>query len=320
MRAAVIRRFGPPEVVHVQEIPTPKPKPRELLIAVHASTVSVADHRLRARDIPRGLGLLVTPVVGAWRPRRRVLGTDVAGVVAAVGRNVTTFAPGDEVIAGTKRMGGHAQYAAVPAADVVRKPANLSFEDSAALIFGGHTALAYLGRVTLGPQSAVLVNGASGAVGTAVVQLAARAGARVTGVCSGVNAELVRSLGAAEVIDYTREDFAARDSRYDVIVECVGNAPFSRVAHLIKPGGALLQVIIDLRSMLAGPRQTRRTGILVTSREAKASLADLVAFAEAGELRPVVDRTHDLDDIVEAHRYVDTGRKRGNVVVRIPHP
>lgn len=323
MRAAVTDRFGPPEVVRVADVPRPVPRPDEVLIRVRASTVSVADHRLRARDVPRGLSLLVTPVLGAFRPRIHTLGMDMAGVIETVGSEVTSFAPGDEVIAvDDKQMGGHAQYAVVRAAGVVaRRPANLSFEDSAALVFGGTTAIVFLRLVDLGPGKAVLVNGASGAVGTAVVQLAARTGARVTGVCSGANAELVRSLGASEVVDYTRDDVTAGGARYDVVVDCVGNISFRRLVRVVAPGGALLQVIIELRDLLTARWRTRRTGILVTNENAPLDagvLRELTALAEAGELRPVVDRVYDLADVVEAHRYVDTGRKRGNVVLRLP--
>jgi NADPH:quinone reductase-like Zn-dependent oxidoreductase len=218
-------------------------------------------------------------------------------------------------------FGGHAEYARVPVAKAIaHKPANLTIEESAALIFGGYTAISYLNRVELRPGSEVLVNGASGAVGTAVVQLAKQRGATVTGVCSARNAGLVRSLGADHIIDRDREDFAANGRTYDVIVECVGNAPFDRVERSIKPGGALLLVIASLGGMLSARRHTRRSGKLVTNAGAPVShqdLAGLSRLAETGEFRAVIDRTYALDDIVEAHRYVDTGHKVGNVVLRI---
>ncbi|WP_400994950.1 NAD(P)-dependent alcohol dehydrogenase [Agromyces sp. GXQ0307] len=329
MRAAVVDRFGGPEVVAVVDRPRPEPADGELLVRVHASTVSIADHRLRTREVPRGLGLIVGPAIGFRRPKHPVLGMEAAGVVEAVGPAVTRFAPGDEVILMRgARFGCHAELVTVPEdGEVARKPANLSFEEAAAVVFGGHTALRYLDLVEIGPGSEVLVNGASGAVGTAVVQLAARRGARVTAVTSGRNAELVRSLGAAHVIDHTREDFAApasgasgAEARYDVIVECVGNAPFARVGHLIRPGGALLLVISDLAGMVGAALRPRRRGILVNQAGGpmgSEGMARLAALAEVGDLRPVIDRAYDLDDIVEAHRYVDTGRKRGSVVVRV---
>jgi NADPH:quinone reductase-like Zn-dependent oxidoreductase len=322
MRAAVARRFGGPEVVRVEEVPKPTPKPGEVLIRVHASTVSIADHRTRSRDLPKGLGFYGPLVLGMFRPRKRVLGMDVAGVIESVGDGVTRLAPGDEVIAMLGgQFGGHADYVCVSQTKAVtRKPANMSMADAVTLVFGGHTALAFLNRADVGEGDEVLVNGASGAVGTAAVQLAKLRGAVVTGVCSAANADLVRSLGADHVIDYRASDFAANGTSYDAIVECVGNAPFARVEESLKPGGALLMVVSDLAGMLGAWRNSRRSGKLVTGTGAHVSsddLATLVQLAEAGRYRAVIDRTYDLDEIVEAHRYVDTGRKRGNVVLRI---
>jgi NADPH:quinone reductase-like Zn-dependent oxidoreductase len=322
MKAAVYRRFGGPDTVRVEELPRPSVGPDDVLVRVHATTVSVADHRARSREVPRGLGLLAAMGIGLFRPKHPVLGFDVAGVVEAVGANVTAFGQGDEVIAmAGGDFGGHAEYARVPqTAAIAHKPRNMSFEDAVTLVFGGLTARGFLKQASLTPGAAVLVNGASGAVGTAAVQLAAHAGARVTGVCSGANRELVTSLGADRVIDYTAEDFTAGADRYDVIVECVGNAPFERVRHLLKPGGALLLVITDLPGLLRAPLRSRRTGHLVTADVGKPTaedLAFLVDLAESGAFRAVRDRTYDLADIAEAHRYVDTGRKRGNVVLRL---
>ena len=322
MRAAVVHRFGGPEVVKVERVPKPVPKADELLVRVHASTVSIADHRTRSRDLPKGMWFYVPLALGVFRPRKPVLGMDAAGVVEAVGDEVTGFAPGDEVIAMLgSSFGAHAEYARVPQADAIAlKPRNLTLEESASLVFGGYTALAYLNRVKLGPGSEVLVNGASGAVGTAVVQLAKQRGATVTGVCSAGKADLVRSLGADHVIDRASEDFATNGRTYDVIVECGGDAPFSRVEHSLKPGGALLLVITSLGGMLTASRHARRSGKTVTFTPMHVShedLAGLSRLAEEGSIRPVIDRTFDLDDIVEAHRYVDSGAKRGNVVLRI---
>jgi NADPH:quinone reductase-like Zn-dependent oxidoreductase len=322
MRAAVYHRFGGPDNVRVEQVPTPTVGPDDVLIRVHASTVSVADHRARSRDIPRGLGLLAAFGIGAFRPKRPVLGMDAAGVVEAVGADVTRFTPGDEVIAMLgSRFGGHAEYATVPQGDAVAlKPPNMTLEDAVTLVFGGLTARGFLKQADLAPGASVLVNGASGAVGTAAVQLAKDAGAHVTGVCSGANRELVASLGADRVIDYATDDFTAEPTTYDVIVDCVGNAPFERVGHLVRPGGALLLVVTDLPGLLRAPLRRRRTGKLVTADVGKATAEDLsflVDLAEGGHYRAVRDRTFDLDEIVAAHRFVDTGRKRGNVVLRI---
>jgi len=322
MRAAVYRRFGGPDTVRVDEVPQPAVGRDDVLVRVHASTVSAADHRARTRDVPRGLGLLAALGIGAFRPKHPVLGFDAAGVVEEVGANVTSVGPRDEVIAMLGgHFGGHAEYALVrPGDPIARKPIGMSFEDAVTLVFGGVTARCFLKQAPLAPGAAVLVNGASGAVGTAAVQLAAQAGAHVTGVCSGQNRELVTSLGADRVIDHTTEDFTTRPGAYDVIVDCVGNAPFERVRHLLEPGGALLLVITDLPGLLRAPLRSRRTGHLVTADVGKPTaedLAFLVDLAEAGAYRAVRDRTYDLADIAEAHRYVDTGHKRGNVVLRL---
>ena len=322
MRAAVYRRFGGPDVVQVEELPRPSVGPDDVLIRVHASTVSAADHRTRSRDVPRGLWLLAAVGIGAFRPRRRVLGMDVAGVVETVGANVTRFAPGDEVLAMLgPRFGGHAEYVRLSHDGLIAlKPPSMTFDDAVTLIFGGLTALGFLKQADLAPGAAVLVNGASGAVGTAAVQLAKHAGARVTGVCGPSNRQLVASLGADRVIDYTTEDFTTDPATHDVIVDCVGNAPFDRVAHLLRPGGALLLVVADLPALLLARVRSRRTGHVVTTTSGNPTSADLkhlVELAENGHYRAVRDRTYDLADIEQAHRYVDTGRKRGNVVLRI---
>jgi NADPH:quinone reductase-like Zn-dependent oxidoreductase len=322
MRAAVYRRFGGPDTVRVEEVPRPTVGVGDVLIRVHASTVSAADHRARSREVPRGLGLLAASGIGAIRPKRHVLGMDAAGIVEAVGAGVTGFAPGDQVIAMLgARFGGHAEYARVQHGDAIaHKPGGMSFEEAVTLVFGGLTARSFLGRVPLLPGARVLVNGASGAVGTAAIQLAAHAGPHVTAVCSDGNRALVTALGASHVIDYTSADFTAQTARYDVIVDCVGNAPFQRVQHLLTPHGALLLVIADLPALLLAPVRSRRSGkrvIASAGRPTAADLAFLVGLAEAGHYQAVRDRTYDLADIAAAHRYVDTGRKRGNVVVRV---
>lgn len=322
MRAAVYRRFGPADVVSVEEIPTPAPGPEEVLIRVLASTVSAADHRARSHDVPKGLGLLAGAGLGFFRPRRRVLGMDAAGVVAAVGEKVTRFSPGDEVIVmlGAK-FGGHAEYARIGQdGPITAKPADLGFDESVALVFGGITARVFLNRADIQPGARVLVNGASGAVGTAAVQLAKNLGAHVTAVCAARNAALVTDLGADRVIDYQSSDFTTGSDTYDVIMDCVGNASFDRVQRLISPGGALLAVITDLTGLLRAKSRTRSSGKLVSASGVDYRAEDLrflVGLAEQGNLQPVIDRSYDLDEIVAAHRFVDAGHKRGSVVLRM---
>lgn len=322
VRAAVHDRYGGPEVVRLADVPVPEVRPGDLLVRAYASDVSVADHRMRARDLPRGMGLLAGPVIGFRGPRRPVLGMEVAGVVEAVGRDVTSFRPGDRVVAATDSgFGGHAELVRVPASGVVaRVPDALTLEEAVALVFGGLTAHKFLRRAGVVMGSDVLVNGASGATGTMAVQLAAHAGARVTGVCSAGNADLVRDLGAAEVVDRRTQDVGGLGRRFDVVVECVGNLPAGRAHRLLRPGGTLLLVIADLPGMLGAPFAALRRRLRVVTGDLPVEAADLthlLDLAASGELRPVIDRTYPLEEVVEAHRYVDTGRKRGTVVLRI---
>lgn len=322
MRAAVAHRFGGPDAVGVEAVPRPRPRAGELLIAVHASDVSIADHRMRSRDLPAGFGLVGPFLLGFRTPRRPVLGMEAAGVVEEVGAGVTAFRPGDRVVAATGALfGGHAQYARLRAdGAVTHVPDGMSFEDAVALVFGGQTALPFLRRGGVGPGSRVLVNGASGAVGVMAVQLAKHLGAHATGVCSGRNLELVRSVGADDVVDYEVEDFTTRGETYDAVLECVGNAPFRRARRVLRRGGALLVVVGSLGGLLAAPFQRLGTGIRVVAGDLGASaddLALLMRLADDGVIRPVVDRTYPLEEVVEAHRYVDTGRKRGTVVLRV---
>jgi NADPH:quinone reductase-like Zn-dependent oxidoreductase len=322
MRAAVYRRFGGPEVITITDLERPAPSAGELLIRVHATTVSAADYRSRSRDVPAGLLIPSSLVLGIFRPRRPVLGMDAAGVVVAVGADVPGFAPGDEVLAMLgSRFGGHAEYAIVKATDAVtRKPAGMTFDDAVSLVFGGITARSYLRQATIGAGTRVLVNGASGAVGTAVVQLAKAAGAHVTGVSSAANEAFVASLGADRTIDYRTTDFAADGATYDVIVDCVGNAPVARVLPALTPGGAVLLVAGDLRSLVAAGGQAKRHGITVVTGPGSYRSEDLehvVDLAARGIITPTIDRTFSFDRIADAHRNVDTGRKRGSVVVHI---
>ncbi|WP_427006505.1 NAD(P)-dependent alcohol dehydrogenase [Pseudarthrobacter sp. H2] len=324
MRAASYRQFGPPEVVRIVDIPKPSPRPDEVLIRVHASTLSAADRRSRRRSVPRGLQAFAALALGVFGPRTPVLGMDAAGVVEAVGAEVTAFVPGDEVVAMLgARFGGHAEYVTVPQdGAITAKPRNMGFEEAVTLVFGGLTAHGFLARAAIRTGDTVLINGASGAVGTAAVQLAKNLGAYVTAVCSGANRDLVTSLGADRVIDYATEDFAAGTRTYDVIMDCVGNAPFERVETCLNPGGALLLVITDLKGLLRAPGRSRNSGKLVTAgnlrlRYTGEDLAFLVGLAESGRYRAVIDRSYALSDIVRAHRFVDSGRKRGNVIVRV---
>lgn len=317
------RAFGRPEVVRVEEVPTPPVGDRDVLVRVRATSLTVADERMRSRRLPRGMAAFGPIAFGFFGPRRSPLGGEVAGTVAAVGDRATRFQPGDDVIATLgMKLGGHAEFVVVREdSSIVPKPGDLDFTDAVAILFGGMTADEFLGRVALQPGMDVLVNGASGAVGIAAVQLAAHAGANVTGVCSAANAALVREHGATKVIAYDEgDDFTSREGAWDVIVECVGNASFARVDRCLRPGGTLLLVVADLRGMLGDKRRARRAGKRAETGTFGADaerIERVLHLAREGALRPVIDSTWPLDDIVEAHRRVDTGRKRGSVVI---HP
>lgn len=324
MKAMVYERYGPPEVLQLKEVEKPTPKNNEVLIKTQATTVTSADWRIRSLHVPAGFGLVTRLVFGISRPRQPILGSELAGVIESVGRDVTKFKVGDHVVAfSDAAMGCHAEYKCM-AEDgaVVPKPSSLSFEEAASLSFGGTTALDFLRRGRLQSGERVLVNGASGAVGTAAVQLAKHFGAIVTGVCSTANLELVRSLGARHVIDYTQEDFTQNGKTYDLIIDTVGTAPFSRSKASLNEGGRLLLVLAGLPAMLQAPWVSMASSKKVIAGPATVRVEDLrflAGLAEAGEFKPVIDRRYPFEQIAEAHRYVDTGRKKGNVAITLEH-
>ena len=322
MKAVVYETYGGPEVLRFTELPTPVPKDDEVLIRIHATTVSTADWRVRSLDVPAGFGLLARLALGITRPRQPILGTELSGVVRAAGKHVTKFSPGDAVFAFPGvGMGCHAEYRCMKeGAALAPKPVSLDHAEAAALSFGGTTALYFLRKAKLAGGEQVLVNGASGSVGTAAVQLAKHFGAEVTAVCSAGNAELVRSLGAAHVIDYTTEDFTRNGRTYDVIMDTAGTASFRRSRASLREGGRLLIVLGGMREMLSAPwisLTNSRRAIGGTATANASDLRFLAELAERGEFTPVIDRRYRFEEIVEAHRYVDTGRKKGNVVVEL---
>ena len=315
MRAAVNDRFGPPGVVHVTEVPVPETRPDEVLVRVASAAVTIADSRIRGARFPRGFAPFARLAFGPFRPRRKVLGGSLSGVVEAVGADVTGLAVGDQVCGTTgASMGAHAELVAVRAKRLVVKPANVTHDEAAGVLFGGTTALFYLrDKATLRPGQTVLVNGASGAIGTNAVQLAAHFGATVTGVCSGANAPLVKELGAERVIDYTLTPLAEVTERFDVVLDAVGNVSISAGKSLLKPGGVLLLAVADLWQTI-GARGQVKAGPAPERAEDAQLLLDLVA---EGALTVVVDAEFDLDAIAAAHELVDSGHKVGNVIV---HP
>jgi len=319
MKAAVYRRYGPPDVVSIEEVPRPEPRPNEVLVKVRATTVSAGDARLRSARVPPGFGLLLRLGFGLSGPRRQILGWEFSGEVAALGSSASRAALGDRVF-GT-RMGSHAEYVAVPQDNLAPIPATLRFEDAAALVFGGMTSLFYLRNLgKIRPGERVLINGASGAVGTAAVQLAKHFGATVTGVCSASNAQLVRSLGAERTIDYAKEDFTQTGEPYDIILDAVGNCTFARCKRALSSGGRLLLVVASLGQIFGAMLRPSRDGRRVLAGVGSPRVEDLRflgALAESGALKPVIDRTYPLSRIRDAHAYVDTGRKKGSVVITL---
>lgn len=314
MRAATYTSYGPPEVVSVTEVAAPAVGTTDVLVRVHAAAVTAADGRIRAARFPRGFGPFARLAFGVRRPRRPILGSCLSGVVEAVGSGVSQWAVGDEVcgMAGT-RMGTHAELASVQAQRLVAKPASVSHDDAAGVLFGGTTAWDYLHRkATVRAGDRVLVVGASGAVGSNAVQLAVLAGAHVTAVTSGRNAALVRSLGATEVIDYTSTDLTELTDRFDLIVDTVGTFTGATGRPLLAPGGVLLLVAADLAQTVRA-RGNVRAGVAAESTEHMVALLDLVA---SGSMRVVLDEVLPMDDIADAYRRIDSGRKVGNVIIR----
>jgi NADPH:quinone reductase-like Zn-dependent oxidoreductase len=322
MRAIVSTGYGSPDVLELREIEKPTPKDHEILIRLRAATVTTADWRARSLQMPPGFGPMARLMFGFSGPRQPILGTELAGEIVSVGKEVTRFSPGDAVFAYCGvAMGCHVEYRAMAESGAVaHKPANLSFEEAAALSFGGTTALSFFRRAKIRSGERVLVCGASGAVGTAAVQLAKHYGAVVTGVCSTANLELVTALGADRVIDYTREDFTRDGAEYDIIMDTTGTVPYSRAQACLATGGRLLVVLGGLSELLRAPWVTLTSRHRVIAGPAGGSAEDLrflADVAEAGEFTPVIDRTYPLEKMADAHRYVDLGRKKGNVAITL---
>lgn len=314
MKAAVVTAYGAPDVVRVEDVADPTIGRSDVLVRVHATAVTAGDARIRGARFPRGFAAPARLAFGLRRPRRPVLGGVVSGVVEATGRDVAGLAVGDEVAAMTGlAMGCHAELVVVPSRRLVPKPAAVTHDQAAGVLFGGTTALHYvrtLGEVAAGQR--VLVNGGSGAVGTNAIQLAARAGAEVTAVTSERNADLVRSLGASHVVDHTRTSLDAVEETYDVVLDAVGNVSIRDGRRLLRPGGRLLLAVASLGQTIAA-RGNVRAGSSGEDPDDFTALLDLVA---AGDLKVVNSHELDLADIVRAHEIVDSGRKVGNVVLR----
>jgi NADPH:quinone reductase-like Zn-dependent oxidoreductase len=326
MKAVVCEKYGPPEVLELKERDKPVPKDNEVLVKVHASTVNAADCNVRGLTyIPPGLGLVAKSMLGFKKPKISVPGSVLAGEIEAVGKEVLSFKPGDKVYGTGAEMGAYAEYACRPENGAIAlKPETLSYEQAAAIPYGALTALYFLrdkARVSNGQK--VLINGASGGVGVYAVQLAHYFGAEVTGVCSTGNMDKVRSLGADRVIDYTKEDYARTGELWDVIFDmAVGRTSFSRARKALRPKGYYLAVAGGLKELLQMIRTSITGGKKVvfgggTACETRENMIFLSELVEAKKLRPVLDRSFPLEQIADAHRYVESGHKKGNIAITV---
>jgi NADPH:quinone reductase-like Zn-dependent oxidoreductase len=323
MRAIVCTEYGSPDVLQLQEVEKPVPKDNEVLIKVFAATVNIGDCRVRAFDVPLPFWLIYRMQLGVRRPKQRILGSVLAGDIEAVGKDVKRFREGDQVFGlDISGLGAHAEYVCRREEGALApKPANMTYEEAAAVPHGALTALHFLrekGNVQSGQR--VLVNGASGAVGTWAVQLAKHFGAKVTGVCSTTNLEMVKSLGADEVVDYTKEDFTKSGQTYDVIFDVVAKSSFSRCKDSLEPSGIYLATdptVAVVASMLWTSMIGSKKAIWSLGPERAEDLVFLTELIEAGKIKAAIDRRYPLEQVPEAHRYVEKGHAKGNVVITV---
>ena len=322
MKAIVAAQYGSPEVLQLKEVEKPTPKDNELLIKIHATTVNAGDVRMRSFTVPPLFWLPARLTLGFFKPKNPIYGMELAGEVEAVGRDVKKFKPGDQVIASTfeANFGAHAEYKCLPEdGAVVIKMKDICYKEATTLPIGANTALHFLKAGDIQPGQKVLIYGASGGVGSFAVQLAKYFGAEVTGVCSTRNIALVKSLGADHIIDYTREDFTKNGETYDIIFDTVGKTTFSQCKNSLKNKGYYLHTVLVLPE-IKRPWYAMTTGKNIIGGTAvphKEGLAFLIDLLEMGKLKPVIDRCYPLEQMVEAHRYVEAGHKKGNVVISL---
>ena len=325
MKAVIWTKYGHPEVLQLQEVEKPIPKEDEVLIRIHATTVTAGDCEIRSLKMPLIIGLPMRIWLGLLKPKPQTIpGTEIAGVVEAAGKDVTKFQPGDKVFgAAGMSFGANAEFISLPEnpgdmeGGVSHKPANMNFEEAATVPFGGRDALHFIRLGKLQPGHKILINGAGGSIGTFAVQLAKLEGAEVTAIDSGPKLDMLRGLGADHVIDYTQEDFTSSDVVYDVIFDVVGTLKFSRTNRSLKDNGIYL-LANPATQILSGLWTRLTTNRKVLMQTASGTIEDLVylrELIEAGKLRTVIDRHYPLEQIVEAHRFVEGGGKLGNVVI-----
>ena len=324
MKAIVYTEYGPPDVLQLNEVEKPVPKDNEVLIRVCATSVTTGDVNARGFTfVPPGFGPLPRLMFGIRRPKKTILGVELAGEIEAVGKDVTLFKKGDQVFGiDSEHWGAYAEYVCrLESGALAIKPSNMSYEEAAAVPFGAGTALSFLRKANIRRGQKALINGASGGVGTYAVQLAKYYGAEVTGVCSTSNLELVKSLGADKVIDYTQEDFTKNGETYDIILDAVvGKSSFSRCKGSLTPNGLYLAVAGGLKEavqMLWSSMTGGKKVLFGPAAESKEDLVFLRELIEAGKIKAVIDRRYPLEQTVEAHRYADKGHKKGNVVITV---
>jgi len=328
MKAIIWTKYGPPDVLQLREIEKPTPKDDEVLIRIYATTVTAGDCELRSLQLPLYFSLPMRMWLGFRKPRGTTIpGTELAGEIEATGKDVRLFKEGDQVFGSTGlRFGAYAQYSCLPEKPeegvLATKPANMTYAEAATVPFGGMDALHFLRKANIQPGQKILINGAGGSIGTFAVQLARYFGAEVTGVDNTGKLDMLRSIGAQQVIDFTQEDFTKSGETYDVIFDVVGKSSFSRSLRSLKRNGSYLLANPGLLHMLRGRWTSPGSGkkvILGTASRKPEDLIFLKKLIEAGKLKTVIDRSFPLDQTSEAHRYVETGQKKGNVVITIDH-
>ncbi len=322
MKAVVCIKYGPPEVLQIKEVEKPKPKDNEVLIKIATTSVTIADSRVRGFNVPLSFWIPARIALGFTKPRKSILGSELSGEIESVGKDVKQFKKGDCVFASTGHtMGAYAEYCCMTENTCLAiKPKNLSYEEAAVISFGGITALQFLRKGNIKQGDKVLIYGASGSVGTYAVQLAKYFGAVVTGVCSTVNLEMVKSLGADHVIDYTTTDFTKTGEHYDFIFDTVGKTQIYRTIKLLNPAGTYIHAVatpvttMRIRLGLIGSKKKLIGGSFTSNAEQLNYLRKLV---EEGTIKPIIDRLYSIEQIIEAHRYVDQGHKKGNVAITV---
>ena len=325
MKAIVCTKYGPPDVLQLKDVEKPTPKDNEVLIRIYATTVTAGDCGLRSLKFPLLLQLLARIGFGFRGPRKKILGQELAGEIEAVGKDVTRFRKGDQVFAWTGfRLGAYAEYTCLPEDGVLAlKPSTMTYEEAAALPVGGLDAVYFLRKGTLQSGQKVLINGAGGSIGTFAVQFAKYFGAEVTAVDSTGKLDMLRSIGADQVIDYTQEDFTKSGETYDVIFDVIGKSSFSRSVRALTQNGRYLLANPQLSQKVRGRWTSRRSSKQVIPYAARAAseytedFIFLKELIEAGKIQSVIDRRYPLEQTAEAHRYVDTGHKKGNVVITV---